>query len=96
MEDVERLVVAARRSVVQLVARAQRQIATGADVDRIQTRYVGRALTRLDDAEAYAVLAAAGDEDALAAIKDIIAELEALNEHLQGQRPGQEGDDADR
>ncbi len=69
----------------------------GREVDRIQARYVDRALTRLDDAEAYAVLAAAGDEDALIAIKDIIAELEVLNEDLQGQRPDQEDrDETDR
>lgn len=96
MEDVERLVAAARRSVVQLIGRARQQISTGADVDRIQTRYVDRALTRLDDAEAYAVLAAGGDNDALGAIKEIVAELETLNEELKGHLPSQEDGDGDR
>jgi hypothetical protein len=96
MDDVERLVGAARRSVVQLVGRARRQISIGANPDRIQTRYVARALARLEDAEAYAVLAAAGDEDALTAIKEIVAELEALHENLQGELPDQADGDGDR
>ena len=96
MDDVERLVGAARRSVVQLVARARRQISIGADPDRIQSRYVGRALARLEDAEAYAVLAAAGDDEALRAIEEIVAELEALYEDLQGELPDQEDGDGDR
>lgn len=59
-------------------------------------RYLDRALTRLEDAEAYAVLAAAGDEDALTAIEELMAELEAPNEDLLGEPPGQEDGDGDR
>jgi hypothetical protein len=51
---------------------------------------VARALARLEDAEAYAVLAAAGDKNALMAIKQIVAELKALHENLQGELPDQE------
>jgi hypothetical protein len=96
MDDVERLVGAARRSVVQLVARARKQISIGANPDRIQSRYVSRALARLEDAEAYAVLAAAGDKNALTAIKEIVAELETLHQNLQGELSDQEDGDGDR
>lgn len=94
MGDVERLVGAARRSVVQLVARARRQISRGADPDRIQDRYVARALSKLEDVEAYAVLASSGDTEALAAIERIVAKLEALHEALSQDFPDQ--GDADR
>lgn len=89
MGDVERLVRAARRSVVQLVARARGQISKGADADRVQDRYVARAFSKLEDVEAYAVLAPSGDTEALAAIERIVAELEALHEALSQEFPDQ-------
>jgi hypothetical protein len=67
---------------VQLVARSRSLLERGADLQRVQDDYIAVALGLLEDAEAYAMLAATGDAGALAAIEGIIENLGALHDKL--------------
>jgi hypothetical protein len=85
MDRVDRLLAAVRQTVVQLLASSGRHLASGADLDRIQGHYVAGALRALEDAEAYAVLASAGDSTALTAIEAVLATLESLHDELDAE-----------
>jgi hypothetical protein len=59
----------------------------GADTKRIHRRYVVPALELLEEAETQAVLAAADDPDAIAAIERVIAQLDGLSVALEEEYP---------
>lgn len=94
MDVVEKLLLAARDSVLQLVARLRWLLTRGADLQHVQDDYIAVALGLLEDAETYAVLAAAGDTDAIAAVQAVIHRLEALHHKLSAEL--EETDQRDR
>jgi hypothetical protein len=96
MADVGQLVGAARRSALQLVARASALLAHGAGLQHVQDDYVVAALELLEDAEAYGVLAAGGDRDAVAVIEHTIRELDALHRKLSRELAERDQADGDR
>jgi len=55
----------------------------GADANHIHESYVVPGLQNLHDVETYAVLAAGGDSEALAAIEDLTSDLDALEIALE-------------
>jgi hypothetical protein len=71
--------------VASIVRRARAELAAGADVDRIHRRYLRAALRHLEDVEAYAVLAASDDAEALAAIERLLTTLADLRDELGRQ-----------
>jgi hypothetical protein len=86
MDDVERIVGLARASAYALVSSAGHRMLSGADADRIHAIYVVCGLELLAEIEVYAVLAATGDREALAAINRIRGELRALRDALEDER----------
>jgi hypothetical protein len=77
----------ARASARQLVARASEYMLARADAKRIHEGYVVPALELLENAETHAVLAAADDPDALAAIERLVKELDGFNRALEEEYP---------
>jgi hypothetical protein len=83
--NLDQLMELARASTRQLVALAGESMLAGADADRIHARYIAPALELLEDAETQAVLAAADDQGAIAAIERVVEQLDGLSRALEDE-----------
>jgi hypothetical protein len=87
VSDLEQLMDLARTASRQVIARAGECMLAGAKMTRIHRRYVVPAVELLEEAETQAVLAAADDRNAIAAIERVIAQLDGLSVALEEEYP---------
>jgi hypothetical protein len=85
MADLDQLLSDIRSLAERLVARAMDSLEAGAPVERVHDHYVVAAFGILDEAEAQAILAGAGVEQALSALKQCVTELETLTEEMAAE-----------
>lgn len=89
----DELVNAARRLADDIVGLASEMLGAGIDAKRVHRRYVTAAFELSEEIEARAVLAAAGDEDAVRRLELLVRELRRLSEEavveLDDQRGGE-------
>jgi hypothetical protein len=65
----------------------------GAPIDRVMSQYVTAGFDLEEEADAKAQLAAAGSENALAAMEECVRKLDELRDELEAEFPGQESRD---
>jgi hypothetical protein len=61
----------------------------------VHDHYVAAAFRIIDEAEPQAILAAAGEEQAIAALEQCVTELETLTEEMAAEFPPQRGAEGD-
>jgi hypothetical protein len=87
MADLDERIGRVRTEFDALLGRAREGLLAGAPVERVQRHYVATAFRLLEDAEAQAILAAAGDQTALESLDRYAVELEELHAALVGEFP---------
>lgn len=75
----------ARNSMDRVYAYAKALLDSGAPVERVHRDYITAAFDLLDEAEAQALLAAAGDRAANQALKQIVEQLTNLREAARSE-----------
>jgi hypothetical protein len=85
MGDVEELVTTARGLLQGIVELAVRMLTLGVDADRVQRRYLAVAIELGEEVETRAVLASAGDRDAVRRLELLVRQLRALTEEAAAE-----------
>lgn len=87
MTEVDARIARVRDAFDVLLARSRERLLAGAAVERIHRHYLAAAFEILEDAEARAVLASAGDVTALESLNEDAAKLEELHAALIAEFP---------
>jgi hypothetical protein len=85
MDEVEELVRHARDLAEEVVGLAIELLSAETDVAHVQGRYVAVAVELLTDAEAHSLLAAGGDQYALAVLVSVTADLARLRDTARAE-----------
>ncbi len=83
VSDLDARVGMARGVAGSVFVKATDRLAEGADVERIHARFVVGAFALLEEVELRAVLASAGDREALGRIDQLVKDLESLRAELE-------------
>jgi hypothetical protein len=88
VDHIDRAIGQSREAFDSLLVAARAGLQAGAPIARVHAGYVVPAFALLEEAEAAAVLVAAGDAGALSRLSDLVGELQALYEALLAEFPG--------
>ena len=85
--EVDERIAEIRDAFDELLARARERLLAGGPVERIQRYYVANAFRILEDAEARALIASAGDRAAMESLDEHATKLEGLHAALIAEFP---------
>lgn len=86
--ELDELVLTARGLVDQIVRLAGELLSAGHALERVHARYVEAAFELVREMEARALLASAGDADALRSVRRLVDELDRLRTEANAELAG--------